>query len=76
MNNEDNNNKYDIELRSVAGQIINIVQNNESSFSESEQEQILLCNKSMEFWIMQNNPQRALVEARHTLKLLKEITEF
>lgn len=76
MNNEDNNNKYDIELRSVAGQIINIIESNEGGFSKSEAEQLSLCNKSMEFWIMQNNPQRALVEARNTLRLLKEITEF
>jgi hypothetical protein len=76
MNNEENNDKYDSQLKSIAGQIIRIVQNNAENFSDEEEEKVLMCNSSMEFWIEQNNPKRALVEAQNTLNILKQITEW
>jgi|TARA_B100001765_G_C19320483_1_gene257144 hypothetical protein len=76
MNNEENMEKYDSQLKSVAGQIIEIVQNNAENFSDEEEAKVLLCNSSMQFWIEQNNPKRALVEAQNTLNILKQITEW
>lgn len=76
MNNEENIDKYDSQLKVVAGQIIEMIENNAEGFSAEDETKVLLCNESMQFWIEQNNPKRALFEAQNTLNILKQITEW
>jgi len=76
MIEDENFDDYDKELKALSGEIIKIVDQNCESFSDKEENNIILCNSSMNFWIKQSNMKRALWEARNTLQILRNITEF
>ena len=76
MIEDENFDDYDTELKALSGEIIEIVDQNCESFSEDEENNIITCNSSMNFWIKQGNIKRALWEARNTLQILRNITEY
>ena len=76
MIEDENFDDYDTELKALSGEIIEIVDQNCDSFSEDEEKKIILCNKSMIFWMKHRNIKKALWEARNTLQILRNITEY
>ena len=76
MIEDENFNDYDEELKALSGEIIEIVDQNCEFFSEDEENNIILCNNSMNFWMKHRNIKRALWEARNTIQILRNITDL
>ena len=62
-------------LQKLNSQICNIFANKIESLTEKQAEYINLCNNSMNFYIKLKDHDKALWNARETLKYLKEITK-
>ena len=67
---------YDEELKVLSAEIIDLVDENYNSFSPKEEKQLALCNEAMHFWILKEDVERAVWEARNTLNILRKLTEF
>lgn len=63
------------ELQKISGEIINIFQKDINKLTKEQSEQLNLHNNSINFYMQLGDEQKALWEARQTLKYLKEITK-
>ena len=63
------------ELQNISSQICNIFANKIKSLTEEQAEQLNLSNNSMNFYIQLGEHDKAIWNARETLKYLKEITK-
>ena len=63
------------QLHKISGEICNIFANKLTSLTEKQAEHLNLCNNSMNFYIQLKDNDKALWNARETLKYLKEITK-
>tara|TARA_R110001606_G_scaffold383566_1_gene545910 strand:+ start:769 stop:990 length:222 start_codon:yes stop_codon:yes gene_type:complete len=61
------------ELQKISAEIINIFQTQVGKLSEEQAESINLCNNSMNFYIKLGEREKAMWEAKYTLKILKKI---
>jgi hypothetical protein len=61
------------ELQNISSQICNIFANKIESLTEEQAEQLNLSNNSMNFYMQLGDFNKALYNARETLKYLKEI---
>jgi len=62
-------------LQKLSSQICNIFANKIESLTEKQAEYINLCNNSMNFYIKLGEHDKAIWNARETLKYLKQITK-
>ena len=63
------------ELQQISSEIVEIFQNKVNNLTEQQSEYLNLRNKSVNFYMQLGDEQKALWEARQTLKYLHEITE-
>jgi hypothetical protein len=63
------------ELQEISSQICNIFANKIESLTEKQAEQLNLSNNSMNFYIQLGDRDKAVWNARETLKYLKKITQ-
>ena len=63
------------ELQNISSQICNIFANKIKSLTEEQAEQLNLSNNSMNFYIQLGEHDKAIWNARETLKYLKQITK-
>jgi hypothetical protein len=63
------------ELQEISSQICNIFANKIESLTEKQAEQLNLSNNSMNFYIQLGDRDKAVWNARETLKYLKKITK-
>jgi hypothetical protein len=63
------------ELQEISSQICNIFANKIESLTEKQAEQLNLSNNSMNFYIQLGDHDKAVWNARETLKYLKKITK-
>ena len=63
------------ELQKISSQICNIFANKIKSLTEEQAEQLNLSNNSMNFYMQLGDYDKAIWNARETLKYLKEITK-
>ena len=63
------------ELQNISSQICNIFANKIQSLTEHQAEQLNLSNNSMNFYIQLGDHDKAVWNARETLKYLKKITK-
>lgn len=61
------------ELQKISGEIVNIFQKDINKLTKEQSEQLNLHNNSINFYMQLGDEQKALWEARQTLKYLKEI---
>ena len=61
------------ELQNISSQICNIFANKIQSLTEKQAEQLNLSNNSMHFYMQLGDYNKAVYNARETLKYLKEI---
>jgi hypothetical protein len=61
------------ELQNISSQICNIFANKIESLTEEQAEQLNLSNNSMNFYMQLGDFNKAVYNARETLKYLKEI---
>ena len=61
------------ELQNISSQICNIFANKIQSLTEHQAEQLNLSNNSMNFYMQLGDYNKAVYNARETLKYLKEI---
>jgi len=76
MTEEENWEYYDERLKDLSLQIIERVNENGENFTDEEEQAMIVCNNSMNFWIKHQNMKRAIWEAENTLKILKNMTEW
>lgn len=62
-------------LQKLSSQICNIFANKIESLTEKQAEHLNLCNNSMNFYIKLGEYDKAVWNARETLKYLKQITK-
>lgn len=65
----------DNDLQAISSQICNIFANKIELLTEKQAEYINLCNNSMNFYIKLGEHEKAIWNARETLKYLKQITK-
>ena len=63
------------ELQKISSQICNIFANKIKSLTEEQAEQLNLSNNSMNFYMQLGDYDKAVWNARETLRYLKEITK-
>ena len=63
------------QLQKISGEICNIFANKLTSLTEKQAEHLNLCNNSMNFYIQLGDHDKAVWNARETLKYLKKITK-
>lgn len=63
------------ELQKISSQICNIFANKIASLTEKQAEHLNLCNNSMFFYMQLGEYNKAIWNARETLKYLKQITQ-
>ena len=63
------------QVQKISSQICSIFDNKIECLTEKQAEYINLCNNSMNFYIKLKDRDKALWNARETLKYLKEITK-
>jgi hypothetical protein len=63
------------ELQNISSQICNIFANKIKSLTEEQAEQLNLSNNSMNFYMQLGDYDKAIWNARETLKYLKQITQ-
>ena len=63
------------ELQRISSEIVEIFQNQIAKLTEEQSESLNLRNKSVNFYMKLGDEQKALWEARQTLKYLHEITK-
>ena len=63
------------ELQKISSQICNIFANKIKSLTEEQAEQLNLSNNSMNFYMQLGDYDKAIWNARETLKYLKQITK-
>lgn len=63
------------ELQNISSQICNIFANKIESLTEYQAEQLNLSNNSMNFYMQLGDYNKAIYNARETLKYLKKITD-
>jgi hypothetical protein len=63
------------ELQEISSQICNIFENKIESLTEKQAEQLNLSNNSMNFYMQLGDFNKAIWNARETLKYLKEIVQ-
>lgn len=63
------------ELQKISSQICNIFANKITSLTEKQAEHLNLSNNSMNFYMQLGDYNKAIWNARETLKYLKEITK-
>lgn len=61
------------ELQKISAEIIEIFNTKIEKLSKEDAETINLCNKSMNFYMELGEQEKALWEAKYTLKLLNDI---
>ena len=62
------------ELQKISAEIINIFNNKVESLSQEQAEVLNLHNNSMNFYVQLGDRQKAMWEAKETLKYLTQIT--
>ena len=75
QNNGELSESEDQELRDNALIVIELVTNNEETFTEEEQNAIHIANDALEFWISEGNVRRAYWETQNSLNILRNIIE-
>jgi len=65
----------DNDLQEISSEICNIFANKLTSLTENQAEHLNLCNNSMNFYIQLGEHDKAIWNARETLKYLKQITK-
>ena len=75
QNNGELSESEDQELRDNARNVIELVTNNEETFTEEEQNAIHIANDALEFWISEGNVRRAYWETQNSLNIIRNIIE-
>ena len=75
QNNEELSESEDQEMQANALNIIELVTNNEETFTEEEQNAIHIANDALEFWISEGNVRRAYWETQNSLNIIRNIIE-
>jgi|11BtaG_2_1085332.scaffolds.fasta_scaffold42140_5 predicted transglutaminase-like cysteine proteinase len=65
----------DNDLQEISSEICNIFANKLTSLTEKQAEHLNLLNNSMNFYIQLKDNDKAIYNARETLKYLKQITK-
>ena len=75
MMNDSFNDEEDAWFKEQSGLIVKLVEENYDYFSPEEDEALMLCNNSMQYWLERRNIKRAMWETKNTLKILRNIIE-
>ena len=75
QNNGELSESEDQELRDNALNVIELVTNNEETFTEEEKNAIHIANDALEFWISEGNVRRAYWETQNSLNIIRNIIE-
>ena len=75
QNNEELSESEDQEMQANALNIIELVTNNEETFTEEERNAIHIANDALEFWISEGNVRRAYWETQNSLNIIRNIIE-
>ena len=75
QNNGELSESEDQELRDNALNVIELVTNNEETFTEEEKNAIHIANDALEFWISEGNVRRAYWETQNSLNMVRNIIE-
>ena len=75
QNNEELSESEDQEMQANALNIIELVTNNEETFTEEERNAIYIANDALEFWISEGNVRRAYWETQNSLNIIRNIIE-
>jgi hypothetical protein len=76
MTEDENFDDYNEELKALSGEIVERLDAESENFTKEEKTAIKLCNSSMNFWLKAGDMEKSLWEARNTLQILRNITEY